>query len=326
MFDKLRLPEMPEISGFVQEILGWAEHHPAVTGLASVFLLAVLGFVVNIAQKIVASISRPMRARYANHKNRLTVEPIRNSRKPQFQEFVDVYHELFEESERTATSEISAWVDGKRKELGIGYKIFLVRKERKAIGFGIVTFNESKQMAFIPYVGMLGDANRWSVSKEATSEFFKALSSALPSWRFVLVELDDPEGAGNEKTERLKRLARIKLFKQHCELTGLSFRQVPFQYIHPPFHTDGDDSDLDAMRLCIITRKNQNSIISSNDAYGIIEFLYNDIYLRCIWRDAPSGSKYVDDIAELLVQYKTLFVGDIKLREHYDPLYEILVV
>jgi len=309
-----------------QQILAWVEKHPAATGVIGMLLFAVLGLVGTALWWLTRYAFRRAGSLYGKRRDRLVVETVRSSRKPTFQEFIDVYHDLFEEHERVATAEISAWIDGKRRDCGIGYQIFLARKERKAIGFGIVMFNKMKGMAFIPYVGLLGDAKRWSVSKEATAEFFRKLSSMFPEWKYVVVELDDPDDVTNERAEYRKRMARLKLFKDHCAAAGLSFHLVPFQYIQPPYHTDATDHDIDAMRLCIITRAAHGSMLTAADAISVIDFLYNDIYINCIWRDAPEGARHIQDTRDMLEQYRTALVKDMTMRTHYVSGYDWSIV
>ena len=182
--------------------------------------------------------------------------------------------------------------------------------------------NAKARMVFIPYVGLLGDANKWSVSKQATSSFFKRINSILPNWKFIIVELEDPASVGTGTPEFRKRMARIKLFTQHCADAGLRLNLVPFQYLHPPYHTDSTDSDIDAMRLCVITRRDYSSVLSASDALEIIEFIYSGIYINCVWRDAPESSRYVKDTLEMLEQYKKAIKTDVRLRRHYSADYE----
>lgn len=309
-----------------QSVVDWVEAHPAVSTLLGTLILALLAVLGTGVRWILVGGSGRLKGMHQRRRNRLVVETVRNSRSNNFSDFIELYHRLFEEDRRVATSEISAWLDGQRKQCGVDYHILLARKERKAIGFGILMLKHESQMAFIPYVGLSGEATKWSVSKSATAQFFKRIEALMPNWRFVVVELDDPESAGEDKKEILRRTARMRLFKDHCASAGVGFKLVPFQYVQPPYHTDASDHDIDAMRLCIITRDESASTLSANDALAIISFLYRDIYINCIWRDAPETEKYVEDTLELLTQYQNVIQAEISLRSHYAAEYEWRIV
>lgn len=303
---------------FAQQALEWIESHPAATGL----LVTLAGAVCVGLWWLFSHFFRSVGSLYGKRRDRLRVQSIVNSRRRTFREFVDLYHDLFDEQQRVATSEIAAWVDGKRRDCGIGYRVFLARMQRKPIGFGIVMFNEAKRIAYVPYVGLGGDANRWNVSKEATSLFFRKLERILPKWQYVVVELDDPDSAKSDKSEYSKRRARLKLFKEHCSNTNLDFYLAPFQYVCPPYHTDAVDHDIDTMQLGIITRRSHGPTLSSSAALAIIDFLYTDIYINCIWRDAPDSPRYIQDTNDLLQQYRSSLALDMTLRPYYVSGYD----
>lgn len=285
-----------------QQLVTWLNENPGAAAVIGALLLAIITALFAFGRNLLSL----MASTFNLFASRMHVREITSQQDKHFSAFIDAYHELFSEDDRTATSEIIDWLEGKGNPCGIDYSLFLVRARRENVGIAIPMVKKAEGLVFIAYLGLTQEAARWRASEKIVREILRKIERKV-NWNFLVIELDHPSLCEVGSDEHRTRAARILHFEALSKQTEFPLYFADFEYMRPIYHTDAVERDAEPMVLGIIRRDKKLSHFKRQDILSILSFVYRDIYGGCLWTGHAKYDVVHRQIEELMSDFEKRF-------------------
>lgn len=247
-------------------------------------------------------------------KNRLHIRRVSSRESKDFDAFIGAYHEIFDEEERTSTTEIINWLKGKGSALGVEYYCFLCMNEGKPVAIAINMFSPELGLSYIPFLGMTEAGEKWRLGRPAIQQLFQATKKCYKNATFIILEMDDPSEPGTSGSERKRRVARIRRFQGLAAASGLEMVLVSIDYLQPSYHTDTADRVDKPMLLALLIAGRAPRHLSKEEVMSIIRFLYIDVYAACFNGTKEERDLYGEIVQNMIEDYEERLVSFVDIR------------
>lgn len=231
-----------------------------------------------------------VRTRVKTSEHPLIVERVIDPNSEDLHDALDLYSQRIPEQEQVDSPDIVRWIREDLEHIERGAlrprDYFLIAKtEEQLLGFVLLHHYPDVQFAFIAYLVAAKDSSvthnsRDGISKKLLAEVRNLLKPGkdLEACQGLLLEVDRPASADTEP-ERIRRLARIKLFCMLAEAQGFSLRAFDMDYLQPPLSLSDPDSSVPMLLMYVSSKTTQPaSFMSSTSVRQILKFIYTDLY------------------------------------------------
>jgi hypothetical protein len=172
--------------------------------------------------------------------------------------------------------------------------------EGEVVGMLLAFEDRSVQLGFVSYLvsrkPRRGKSNPADINRRLLEALLVMMGDGKGERRLrVLAEVDDPAKAPSEK-ERIKRLARIKLFEQVAANLGVALRCADHQYVQPQL----DPTKPEVPMLLLYIVENPPAALARAEMVDILTWVYTGLYSRDILSDPVESERYGEYLNALI--------------------------
>lgn len=277
---------------------------------------------IGLATFILATIIKPIRQAaialvrliWRSRKKRLLVHQVGSPQGNRFDEFITAYHEIFDETERTSTSEIIHWLQGKGENYSIRYFCFLCTYDDAPIAVAINMFSPEHCFSYLPFLGMTAAGQKWHLGRQAIGKLLEVTKRCHANPTHIILEMEDPQEKGIDEEEKNRRAARVRRFQGLAEACGLKMVIVDMKYQQPSYHTDTSDKNDKPMLLALLIEGSPDRHIDKQKLLEIITFVYKNVYCACFSGTKEETELYLEIVEHMLADYEQNLIPLTELR------------
>jgi hypothetical protein len=268
----------------------WFSKHPADAIKSGLVILTAILAALGVFWRKVAEISKIV---YEQQIGRLHVCVISKLNARRLDDFIDLYHQIFDESERASTSEIHAWLQGKGLKEGIEYRLYLALLKSRPAGIAIGMYDRATKAIYIPYFGVSPDVDStWGTTHRVVQAMVRSMTKSAKGWEVGVVEVADPGEPDITEVERRRRRARVRRLGSLVTGAALHMVQPQLQYVQPIYDTDGEAAENKTMLLFLLHRSPPRGNLPKGLVLDILGFVYLKVYLLCFSGSSNERQQY----------------------------------
>lgn len=188
----------------------------------------------------------------------VSFEPLKSSSSDDFEKFFQIYHQSIDPREQKTKNEIQKLVE--RSD----YRILLLKKSKKVIGFSIVYLSQAYKIGLLEYMAIEESMRSLGLGGSLLQKTFQGMK-ADGDYRFGVIEVDTPSAENNR--EDIKR-RRVEFYRrQGCLVID------ELKYILP-LPGVGEPPKMNLM----IYPLDQHDVISRKMLWNWLQEIYNKVY------------------------------------------------